>query len=223
MGVPRTLPAVLAIAGTPVPIYHGPIIAAVSFSITNGIATITLGPGNLPLNGYNGPNGYPIPVIPGGYNINAGQPKFDIYGGINVANPGSGGPAGGQQVTLWLFTTATYFNGKVVSVIDNNPQTGSFRFYFAHANVATTADAGNTAASPFQHYRAVRIECSQTLGADFIYVGDLNVSPTQYFAALSLTGEIAIEVASDNIPADRIFITTGGVSAGDTVQPSLIY
>jgi hypothetical protein len=221
MGVPRTIGAVVVTAGTPTPVYHGPIIVAESFSILNGIATIVLGAGNLPQNGYNGPNGYPVPNI-------GNNSQFDIHGGINATNAGSGapasgigGPAGGQQVTLWGFTTATYFNGKVVSVIDCNPVNGSFRFYFAHANVGSTADTGNTAASPFQHYRAVRLECSQTNGTDFVYVGDLNVSATRYVAALSLTGQLSIEIASENIPADRIFID--GTSSSDSVQVSLIY
>jgi hypothetical protein len=69
----------------------------------------------------------------------------------------------------------------------------------------------------------VRLECSQLLGTDYIYVGDLNVSTTRYFACLSLAAQLAIEIASENIPADRIFITTNGVSANDSVQVSLIY
>lgn len=217
MGVPRTIGAVVVTTGTPTPVYHGTIINAISFSILNGIATIVLGAGNLPQTGYNGPNGFPVP------NLGTGS-QFDIHGGINASRGGAaqgGGPASGQQVTLWGFTTATYFNGKVVSVIDCNPANGSFRFYFAHADVGSTADAGHTAASPFQHYRAVRIECSQTNGTDFVYVGDLNVSSTRYVAALSLAGQASIEIASENIPADRIFID--GTSSTDSVQVSLIY
>jgi hypothetical protein len=214
MGIPRTLGAVLAVSSGPTPVYTGTVIPAVTFSILNGVATIVLGPGNLPLNGYNGPNGYPTQNL-------ATHSKFDIYGGINGSR--GGGPAGGQQVTLWGFATATYFNGKVVSVIDCDPNAGSFRFYFAHADVASTVDTGNTAASPFQHYRMVRLECGQGLGSDLIYVGDLNVSSTRYFACLSLTGQFATEIASENIPADRIFILTNGSGSGDTVQVSLIY
>ena len=211
MGIPRTLPAVAVGAHPPTPVYSGTVISAISFSITKGIATIVLGSSHLPTNGYNGPNGYPT------QNGTTGS-KFDIYGGLNG---GSGGPAGGQQVTLWGFTTATYFNAKVVSVIDCDPVTGSFRFYFNNADVASTNDAGKTAASPFQHYRAVRLECSQSLGSDIVYVGDLNVSSTQYVAALSLTGQLSIEIAGDNIPADRIFIT--GTGSTDSVLVSLIY
>lgn len=206
MGVPRTIGAVAVVAGTPTPVYTGTVIPAVSFSILNGIATIVLGAGALPKNGYNGPNGYVAP----------GQ-NFDIHGGINGS---TGGPAGGQQVTLWGFTTGTYFNGKVVSVIDNNPLNNSFRFYFNHANVGSTADAGNTAASPFQHYRAVRLECTQS-DSGIIYVGDLNVSSTRYVAALSVAGQIFVVIASENIPADHIFID--GSHTGDSVQVSLIY
>ena len=200
MGIPRTVGAVVATfaPGSPTPVYTGTVIAAVSYYIKNGIATINLGAGSLPSNGY---------------------------------NPGSGGPQGaiggasGQQVTLWGFTTGIYFNGKTVSVIANNSTPGSFSFYFNHADVGSaaspTADAGKTAASPFQHFRAVRLECSQTLGTDLVYVGDLNVSSTQYFACLSLAGQLAIEVMSENIPADRIFIDA--TANTDSVQVSLIY
>lgn len=200
MGVPRTLGAATVVAGTPVPVlftaagYTGTVIAASTFSIKNGIATIVLSTA-LPSNGYNGPNqaiqGYP-------------------------ANP-----ANGQQVTLWGFTTATYFNGLIVSVIGNDPVAKSFSFYFNHANVGSTSDAGKTAPSPFQRYRAVRLECSQSLGTDLVYVGDFKVSSTRYVAALSLAGQLSIEIASENIPVDRIFID--GSNNGDSVQVSLIY
>jgi hypothetical protein len=204
MGVPRTIGAVSVTAGTPTPVYTGPVIAAASFTIKNGIATIFLGSA-LPTNGYNGPNGYPDP--------NAQGAPFNIQG--------NGMPPNGQQVTLWGFATATYFNGKVVSVIDCNPTNNSFRFYFNHANVSNTSDTGNTAAEPVQHYRAVRLECSQSNGTDIVYVGDLNVSSSRYVAALSLTGQLSIEVAGDNIPVSRIFID--GTANGDSVQVSLIY
>lgn len=222
MGIPRMLGAVTVGALPPTPVYSGPVIPAISFSILKGIATIVLGPANLPTNGYNGPNGYiPVPAASPAnatqeFNSLTGQP-FDIYGGTA---PGSGHSAGGQQVTLWGFTTATYFNGRVVTVLDNNPALGSFRFYFNHADVASTADAGNTAASPFQHYRVVRLEIPAG-NTGIIYVGDLNVSATRYFAALSLTGQFSIEIASENIPADRIWIT--GTVPTDSVQVSLIY
>ena len=219
MGVVRTIGAVTATAGTPTPVYTGTIIPAVSFSILNGIATIILGAAALPTNGYNGPNGYPV------QNATTGS-KLDIYGGVSGQNNSGGvqrgaGGANGQQVTLWGFTTATYFNGKTITVLDNNPSNGSFRFYFNHANVANTADTGNTAASPVQRYRTVRLECGQGNGTDLVYVGDLNVSSSRYVAALSLAGQLAIEISSDNIPADRIFIDA--TSSSDTVQVSLIY
>ena len=212
MGTPRTLGAVTVAPGKPTPVFTGAVIAAASFSITNGIARIVLGTA-LPKTGYNGPNGYPE------QNATSGS-SFDIHSGVN-GSPTNANAAGGQQVTLWGFTTATYFNGKVVSVIDCDPSNGSFRFYFAHDDVNSTADTGKTAACPFQHYRAVRLECSQSNSTDFVYVGDLNVSSTQYVAALSLAGQLSIEVAGDNIPADRIFID--GTNNGDKVQVSLIY
>lgn len=206
MGVPRTIGAVAVTAGTPTPVFTGPVINAISFSIKNGIATVVLGPTNLPTNGYNGPNGFPE------QNATTGS-KFDIQAKWPAAN--------GQQVTLWGFTTATYFNGVQISVLDCDPVAGAFRFYFAHADVGSTADAGKTAAAPVQRYRAVRLECSQTLGTDFIYVGDGKVSSTRYVAALSLAGQLSVEVAGENIPAERIFID--GTANGDSVQVSLIY
>ena len=194
MGQIRTLGSVLAVKGQPTPVYTGTPIAVVSAKITKGIATIVLGAGNLPANGFNGP-------------------RVDL-----------GTTGGGQQVTLWGFGVFTYFNGKKVTVISNDPKTGSFSFYTTHGDVASTADAaGLVAASPFQHYRAVRLECGQGLGTDLIYVGDLNVSSTRYMACLSLAGQLAIEIASENIPADGVFVDTSGSGAGDTVQCSLIY
>jgi hypothetical protein len=132
---------------------------------------------------------------------------------------------------------ATYFNGLTVTVLDNNPTAGSFRFYFTHADVASTADTGNTAAdisawnsgassgsepgiAGGEHFRVVRIEVDQANGTDFVYVGDLNVSTTRYAAALSLAGQLAIEVASENIPGDRIFMVS--TTDTDKVHVSLI-
>lgn len=218
MGVPRTLGLLAVGTNPPVPVFTGPVTAAVSFSILSGIATIVLGAGNLPANGYNGPAGFPT------QNATTGS-KFDIYGGVsgqnNTGGANSGGnAAGGQQITLWNFTTATYFNGRTITVLDNNPANGSFRFYFNHANVANTADAGNTAPIPFQAYRVVRLECAAG-NTGIIYVGDFQVSSTRYFAALALTGQFSIEVASENIRADRLWIT--GSVAADAVAVSTIY
>jgi hypothetical protein len=213
MGTIRVLPAVTApnTTGWRTPVFTGTVLAAASFSILKGIATIVLTP-TLPTNGYNGPNGYPT------QNGTTGS-KFDIYGGINGSN--GGGPAGGQQVTLWGFTTGTYFNGCTVTVLDNNPSTNSFRFYFANADVASTSDAGNTAAAPVESYRAVRIEVDPANSTDIVYVGDLKVTPTQYMTALTPAGPNSIVLASDNIRADRIFICASG--SADTVHVTLIY
>jgi|SRR5579864_210139 len=224
MGMLRTIGAVVApnTAGWRTPIYTGSVVAAVTFSITKNIATIVLGAGNLPTNGYNGPNGFiPVPAATPAsatqsFNKLTGQP-FDIHGGV------APGPVGkGQQVTLWGFTTATYFNGLTVTVIDNDPSTGAFRFYFNHANVASTADAGNTAPSPVERFRSVRLECSQGNLTNIVYVGDLNVSSTQYAAALTLTGQLAWTISGDNIDASRIFIF-GSSATNCSVQVSLIY
>lgn len=213
MGMPRTIGTVSSVNGALVPVFTGPVTAAVSFSITNNIATIVLGAGNLPTTGYNGPNGYPP----------SNNSKFDIYGGINGGTAKNAGAAGGQQVTLWAFATATYFNGCTITVLDCDPVTGSFRFYFTHANVASTGDTGNTAPIPVQRYRAVRIECAQNLSTDLVYVGDLNLSTTRYVAALSLAGQLSVEITGDNIPADRIFIKGSNGAGTDSVVVSVIY
>jgi len=221
MGMLRTLGLVTAVAGQPTPAvlaaaYYtssnlatpGVVIGTASFSILKGIATVVLGAA-LPKNGYNGPNGYPV------QNGTTGS-QFDIQGVYPAPN--------GQQVTLWGFTTATYFNGKRITVLDCNPNKNSFRFYFTHADVNSTTDTtGFTAPSPAQHYRAIRLECSQSLGTDLIYVGDLNVSSSQYMAALSLAGQLSIEIAGENIPPEGLFIDTSGSSGSDQVMVTLIY
>jgi hypothetical protein len=225
MGMYRTIGAVTAVAGQPTPIYTGTVIPAVSFSITNNIATIVLGPGNLPPNGYNGPNGFPK------QNATTGA-KLDIYGGVSGQNNAGGvntggGSANGQQVTLWHFATATYFNGKTITVLDCDPVAGAFRFYFAHANVGSTADTGNTAAAPTEHYRKVRLEASSATATDVVYVGDLNVSATRYIARLTAPAatpvafQLYLLIEGDNIPADRIFID--GNTSTVVVQVSLYY
>jgi hypothetical protein len=227
MGLLRTLPVLAAPSTTAwrTPVYVGPTantVAAVTFSITKNIATIVLGAGNLPTNGYNGPNGYiPTPTASPAtktqsQNAQAGQP-FDIHGGV------SSGPVGkGQQVILWGFTTATYFNGKKITVIDNNPLLGSFRFYFTNADVNSTADAGNTAPSPVERFRSVRIECDAANSTNIVYVGDLNVTATQYAAALTLAGQLAWSISGDNIDASQIEIF-GSSATNCSVHVSLIY
>lgn len=209
MGAFHTLGAVTVTSGTPTPILL-PIlktISAVSFSITNNIATISLGSGNLPQNGYNGPNGFPT------QNAATGS-KFDIFG----PNTGMG-----QQVILWGFTVATYFNGKVVTVLSNDGN-GTFSFAFTHANVASTGDSGKTAQIPVENYRRVRLETGSANGAtDKVYVGDGNVSSTQYLTAL--TGpDIGYDYPPNditNIPLHRVFID--GTSGADTVQVTIVY
>ena len=201
MGVPRTLGATLAVKGTPTPAvlaaagYTPAPIAVSAYTIVNGIATLTLA--SLPSNGFNGPN-----------QAIAGYP----------ANP-----AGGQQVTLWGFTNGTVFNGKKVTIVRNDPTAKTIEFYFNSTNDSNTESGAFAAPSPFQHYRAVRLECGQGLSSDVIYVGDLNVSSSRYMALLSLAGQLAIEIASENIPPEGIMIDTSGSGSGDTVQVSLVY
>ena len=224
MGVPRTLGATSVVPGKPVPAvlaaagYSGVVLSIATVSIaTGGLATIVLSSASesgsiFPTNGFNGPNGYPT------QNATTGALN-DLQGKWPAAN--------GQQITMWGFTgTATSMNGKVVSVVKNDPSAnsgaGSFSFYFGTTFLAATSETGLVAPSPFQHYRALRLECSQSLGAnDFIYVGDLNVSSTRYVAALSLAGQLSVEIAGENIPVDRVFLD--GTTTADSVQVSLIY
>jgi hypothetical protein len=191
MGLFKTT-ASLTIAYTPTPAALNLLssIQASSFSISGGVATIVLSSA-LPSNGFNGPN-------------------------LQI-----GAPAGaGEQVVLWGFSTATYFNGKKVTVLSNNGS-NSFSFAFNHANVSSTSDSGYVAACLFEHYRAVRIEADQANGSDFVYVGDLNVSSTEYVAALSVSGQLAIEISSDNIPAEGIWMVS--TSSSDKVHCSFVY
>jgi len=233
MSTIRTLGAALAVKGTPTPAYlaaayytstnlatPGVVLAVASFSILNNIATVVLTPA-LPTNGVNGPNGFiPTPV----WTPASATQEFNSLTGAPVNIQGVFPAPNGQKIVLWGFGTGTYFNGKTVTVIDNNPLTKSFRFYFTHANVTSTADATGLAAPiPKQSYRAIRFECGQSLGSDIIYLGDLNVSSTQYMAALSLSGQAAIMIAGDNLRAEEFFIDTSGTSASDVVQVSVIY
>lgn len=114
----------------------------------------------------------------------------------------------GQQVTLWGFATATYFNGLTVTVTQNNPQAISFSFPTTHADVTSTSDTGNAAPSPVDKFRSVRIEIDAGASTHLIYVGDLKVSSSQYTAQLALATQLAVEFSGDNIDASRIFIDT---------------
>lgn len=188
----RVIAPVTLTAGSRTPLYTGTVTAAVSFSITKGVATIVMA--SLPANGYNPP----------AYN-----------------SPNGGPPAGGQKVTLWGWTTATYFNGLTVDVIANNPAANSFSFNTTHGDVNSTADTGNTAIAPVEQYRSVRIEVDSAAAAGKVYIGDLTVASTRYAELLSLTGQIAVTIASGSIPVDRIFADTD--TNGTKIQVSLMY
>jgi hypothetical protein len=171
--IPQTIAAVSATAGTPTPIYSGTPVAAVSFSILNGVATIVLA--SLPNIGYNK----------------------------------------SQQVTLWGFTTATYFNGLTVTSVANNPAALSFSFATTH-----------TAPDPAQKFRGVRIEPDKGNAASYIYVGDGNVSVTRYTTQLLWVSGAQNNIwfggpenAAQNVDASRIFIDTS--STGSKAQVTL--
>lgn len=172
-------------------------IQAASFSITGNIATIVLGSA-LPADGYN-----------------PGQPNTVGGAGLSL----------GQQVTLWGFSTATYFNGTRVTVISNTAT--SFSFTFAHANVGSTNDAGWTAPALKETPRWVAIEIDQAASTGIAYIGDLNTSSTQYYAALTLPtsnqpwSQVHVEIGRDKFDPMTLMATTGATAA--KIQVSLIY
>lgn len=198
MGMVKTIGAAAVTAGTPTPVLfaaaNSPFTtySITSASLVNGQLTFTCSTA-LPSNGFNGPN-----------QAIAGYPL----------------PAGGQQVVLWSLGVYTDLNGKKVTVVSSNPAAGTFTIYYNGAHSGT--DTGKVAAAPFQHYRAIRLECSQGNGTDFVYVGDNKVSSTQYMAALSLSGQLNIEIACDNIPAECVCID-GTTTTTDKVQVGLLY
>lgn len=192
------VPVVMAAAG-----YKGTNFAVTAYSFANGIGTLTIS-GTFPQNGFQ----------PGSNNLQ-----------------GSPTRQGGQQVVLWGFADSVHseaLNGKTVTVIANNPALGIFSFYFAgqdgYSGSESAALAAPRSLNPgLNGVRAVRIECGQGLSTDILYVGDLNLSSTQYLAALSLAGQLVVEIAGENIPADQIFILSSASNAGDTAQCTLLY
>ena len=128
-----------------------------------------------------------------------------------------------QQVNFFGFTTGTYFNGVVANVIAATPS--SFSIAFNHANVgsaaAPQADAGSIFPTPRDQFQAVRVEIDKGAGSATIFVGDLNVSSSQYAAHLSLTGQIAYVQSGNKVDAHRIYIDADTNST--KVQVSVTY
>jgi len=125
-----------------------------------------------------------------------------------------------QQVTLWGYTFATFLNGVTATIWQNNPAQLSISFPVTEADAPLTGDSGYVAIAPTATYRTVRIQADKGNTTHSIYVGDLNVSASRYTAVLTLTGQVAVEFAGDNIPAERIFIDTD--STGAEVQVTLL-
>jgi hypothetical protein len=164
--------------------------------------------------------GTPTPIYTGTVLAAVG---FQITNGIATITCGSLPANGynlGQEVTLWGFTTATYFNGLTVTVTANNPALFQFSFNTTHANVSYTGDAGNTAMMPMTKYMKVRLEIDQAASTYKIYVGDKSVSSTQYTACLQLSSQNWVEIDDDNIDASRIFIDTS--NTGTYCQVTLL-
>ena len=66
----------------------------------------------------------------------------------------------GDQVTMYGFSTATYFNGVTVQVQSANA--AQFTFPTTHSNVGSTSDAGKVFPNPPERFRAIRIEIDQS-------------------------------------------------------------
>ncbi len=169
--------------------------------------------------------GTPTPVYIGPSANLLTATSFSILKGIAtivVANKYDSNPwtpySVGSLVGLYGYTTATYFNGVPVRVLDATA--AKFRFYFNHADVANTSDAGFCFIMP-PSYRTVRLEIQANAGAGIIYVGDGMVSATNYITALSLTGRPWFELDGDAIPAGRVHIDTD--TSTTAVQTSVTY
>ena len=172
--------------------------------------------------------GVKVPVYSGPSAALLTNTSFYILSNIavfNVANTFTPNPSDStpQQVNFFGFTTGTYFNGVVAQVIYATPLL--FAIAFNHANVgsaaAPTADAGSIFPTPRDQFQAVRIEVDKGAAAGKIFVGDLNVSATQYAAALSLTTQIAYVQSGNKVDAHRIFVDTD--TNGTKVQVSVTY
>jgi len=172
--------------------------------------------------------GTPTPIFTGAV-ISA--VSYVILNGLATITLSSAFPSNGfnlgQQVTLWGFTTGTYFNGTVVTVTANNPALNTFSFATTHSNVTSTNDAGKTAPAPIQKYRAVRIEADFNNSTNALYIGDGSVSTTQYTAQLLYDSQQQSiwfggqEILAQNVDASRIFVTS--TTTGAKAQVTLFY
>lgn len=169
-----------------------------------------------------------VPVYSGPSSALLTNTSYYILGNIavfNVANSFTPNPTDStpQQVNFFGFTTGIYFNGVVANILWATPT--QFAIAFNHANVgsaaAPQADAGSIFPTPRDQFQAVRIEVDKGAGAGVIYVGDLNVTSSQYAAKLSLTGQIAYVQSGNKVDAHRIFIDTD--TNGTKVQVSVTY
>ena|ERR1700751_2001855 len=128
--------------------------------------------------------------------------------------------AAGAKVTFWNIGTNTWLS-KVTASVSNVNSTTQIEFPTTHANVASGADTGSAIVSPPNRYRVVRIEIDQSAGTNKLYVGDFNVSSTQYAATLTLAGQIAFELAGEGIDPTLIFVDASASST--KYQMSLVY
>lgn len=190
----HTVGSVTLTAGTPTPIYTGAannVLTAASFSIVAGGGV-----------SYNGNAALIAKIV------------------LSSTLPTTGYEPG-KQVSLYGFTTATYFNGLKVTVVSNNVIENSFTFSTTHAAVGSTSDAGSVFAQPVERFRVARVECAQTNSTNLVYVGDQFVSSTRYAAALLLTGQISYVDSGDNIDASTIWLDTN--TTGSKVEVTLVY
>lgn len=171
------------------------------------LRTIGANPGAVTTAGSKVPAWAPNPVTVTSFSILNGIATIVVANTLNALD----------QVVLYGFTTATYFNGITVQVQAANAK--QFSFPFNHANVNSTSDAGVFSTLAGARYRAVRIETDQSAGTGKLFVGDLNVSSTRYSACLSLAGQIAFVNSGEAIDPSRIMIDTD--TNGTKFQTSL--
>jgi hypothetical protein len=134
--------------------------------------------------------------------------QIGVSGGVlTVVTSAAHGYAVGQQIGFFGVGTNTFLNGALVTITRIVSAT-SFEALHSHANVGIGGDTGTAFAQPAERFRMVRLEIDQSAAGAKIFVGDPNVSSTQYTACLSLSGQLMFEFSGEAIDASRIYVDT---------------
>lgn len=146
--------------------------------------------------------------------------QIGVSGGVlTVVTTAAHGYNVGQQIGFFGVGTNTFLNGAIVTVTRVVSAT-SFEAIYGHANVALAGDTGTAFAQLSQRYRVVRFEIDQSAAGAKIFIGDFNVSSTQYVACISLSGQLAYEFSGEAIDPSRIFLDTS--ASGTKAQLSTV-